>query len=78
MCATIVLMKQATTPLAAYRAEAKLTLEQLGEKLGKVNKSTVLRWETGDVLIPVDKAKEIHEATKIPLHELRPDVWEAA
>lgn len=71
-------MEKPATPLAAYRRDEKLTLEQLGEKLGRVNKSTVLRWENGDVLIPVDRAKEIHKTTKIPLHELRPDVWSAA
>lgn len=25
---------------------------------------------------PIDRARQISEITKIPLHELRPDVWE--
>ncbi len=65
-------MKQAITSLTEYRKTKELTLEQLGAALGNVNKSTVLRWENGEVPIPVGKAKEIHETTKIPLHELRP------
>ena len=55
-----------------------MSLEALGNLLGGANKSTVLRWESGEVPIPVERAKVIHETLKIPLHELRPDVWEAA
>lgn len=73
------LMEEPKHPLTAYRkANGEMSLEALGLLLGGANKSTVLRWESGEVPIPVERAKVIHETLKIPLHELRPDVWSAA
>lgn len=73
------LMEEPKHPLTAYRkANGEMSLFELGLLLGGANKSTVLRWESGKVPIPVERAKAISEKLKIPLHELRPDVWDGA
>jgi DNA-binding transcriptional regulator YdaS (Cro superfamily) len=61
-----------SNPIRAYRAGAKLTLEQFGAGFG-VNKSTVLRWEEG--FLPAERVLEIERVTGIPRHELRPDLY---
>lgn len=63
------------SPLRVYRTKRNdppLTLEQLGDMFG-VNKSTVLRWEGGQV--PAERVLEVERATGIPRHELRPDLY---
>lgn len=64
-----------SSPLAKYRATADLSLEALGEKF-KVNKTTIMRWEKGEVPIPVNRLAEISTVTGIPREELRPDVFQ--
>ena len=61
-----------TSPLSRYRAAKGLTLEAVAEELG-VNKSTVLRWESGPV--PAERIIQLEQATGIPRHELRPDLY---
>ena len=61
-----------TSPLSRYRAAKGLTLEAVAEELG-VNKSTVLRWEAGPV--PAERIIQLEQATGIPRHELRPDLY---
>jgi DNA-binding transcriptional regulator YdaS (Cro superfamily) len=63
-----------TNPITKYRADNNLSLEALGSLMG-VNKSTVLRWEEGQVT--AERAVEIEAATGIPRHELRPDIFGA-
>lgn len=48
-------------------------LKKLGEIAG-VDHSTVAGWKRAG-RIPVERARKIHEALDIPLHEIRPDVW---
>lgn len=60
------------SPLSRYRAAHGLTLEAVAGALG-VNKSTVLRWEDGP--IPAERIIQIEQATGIPRHELRPDLY---
>jgi DNA-binding transcriptional regulator YdaS (Cro superfamily) len=62
----------AINPIRAYRARGDVTLEQFGAQFG-VNKSTVLRWESG--LLPAERVLEIERITGIPRHELRPDLY---
>jgi DNA-binding transcriptional regulator YdaS (Cro superfamily) len=64
-----------TNPITKYRADNNLSLEALGSLMG-VNKSTVLRWEEGQVT--AERAVEIEAAIGIPRHELRPDIFGAA
>lgn len=59
-------------PLRAFRDTAKMTLADVGKRLG-VHKTTVLRWEEGK--IPAERALAISEATGIPMVELRPDLY---
>lgn len=37
----------------------------------KITPQAISQWEQ----IPAERAKEIAEATDIPLHDLRPDLW---
>lgn len=70
-------MEKPDTPLAKYRADAELSLEALGERF-KVNKTTVMRWEKGDVPIPVNRLSEIAAVTGISRKKLRPDIFGAS
>jgi DNA-binding transcriptional regulator YdaS (Cro superfamily) len=51
-----------------------LRLADLARSL-KVDKATVTRWDQKRV--PAERAEDVKRATGIPLHELRPDLWEA-
>lgn len=62
------------TSLRAYRAAENLTLDQLAIRFG-VHKTTILRWEEGD--ISANRAVEVEQKTGIPRWRLRPDLWDA-
>lgn len=61
-------------PIRSFRKRHDLTLEALAERIG-VHKSTILRWETRVVPLPVDRLAAISEVTGIPREELRPDIF---
>jgi transcriptional regulator with XRE-family HTH domain len=63
----------ATSVLRKYRTASKMTLEEFGVALGGVNKSTVLRWEKGE--IPAERVLPLSKFTGIAPHELRPDIY---
>jgi len=65
-------MDAPTNPLRAYRAANALTLEQFGLAF-HVNKTTVLRWEEGQV--PAERVLAISKETGIAPHILRPDIY---
>ncbi|MBX3583583.1 MAG: helix-turn-helix domain-containing protein [Rhizobiaceae bacterium] len=51
-----------------------MSLEQFGALFTpSVDKSTVLRWERGQ--IPPERAVEVERITGISRHELRPDIF---
>jgi len=62
----------AANPLRTYRADQKVTLEQLADVFG-VNKTTVLRWEAGQV--PAERVLAVSKKTGIPPYTLRPDLY---
>lgn len=62
------------TPLAKYRATEALSLEAMGDRLD-VNKTTIMRWENGRVLIPFHRLAKIVAITGIPREQLRPDIF---
>lgn len=64
-----------TSLLTSYRADnGKMSLEQFGSLFTPaVDKSTVLRWERGQVT--PKRAIEIERITGISRHELRPDIF---
>jgi len=50
---------------------------KLAEAAG-VHWSTVCSWKrTKQRLVPVHRARQVSDATGIPLHVLRPDIWAA-
>ena len=68
-------MEDTKHPLTAYREANQKTLEALGQDLGGVNKSTILRWESGDVLIPIERPDDLERVTGISRTQLRPDIF---
>lgn len=68
-------MDTVKSPLTEHRAAKGLTLEALGAALGGLHKSTLSRWESGDVAIPVDKLAAIERVTGISRELLRPDIF---
>jgi transcriptional regulator with XRE-family HTH domain len=59
-------------PILNYRKDNGLTLEEFGNLFG-VDKSTVLRWESGRA--PAERVVEIERVTGIPRADLRPDLY---
>jgi transcriptional regulator with XRE-family HTH domain len=64
-------------PIKTYREAQtpKMSQTRLAELLG-VSRMTVLRWETGERPIALDKITDIAAKTGIPTRELRPDLTE--
>lgn len=61
--------------LKKRRLELGYTLEDVGKAVG-VAKSTVLKWETGDILnIRVDKLDGLAEVLQIPVIEILAERW---
>lgn len=61
-------------PLRVYRLAAGATLEALAEKIG-VHKTTLMRWESGEVPVPPDRFVVIESVTGVPRQQLRPDIF---
>jgi DNA-binding transcriptional regulator YdaS (Cro superfamily) len=59
-------------PLRDYRFRERVTLEELGARLG-VFKSTVMRWEKRR--IPAERVLDIERVTGVPRTQLRPDLY---
>lgn len=79
-CATITVM-QNTSPITKYREEngidgKAMSLETFGKLFTPaVDKSTVMRWERGN--ITPRRAIEIEQVTRIKRHELMPEFFGA-
>lgn len=63
------------SPLRSYRDKTGKTLADLA-RVFDVNKSTVLRWEDGQV--PIERVADVERETGLSRHELRPDIFGAA
>lgn len=50
------------------------TLDAMAD-LFNVNRTTILRWEKGEVPIPIKRLERIAKATGIPREKLRPDIF---
>ena len=61
------------TELREFRKQGH-TLDGVAE-LFNVNRTTVLRWEKGEVPIPIKRLERIAKATGIPREKLRPDIF---
>ncbi|WP_200943160.1 YdaS family helix-turn-helix protein [Methylobacterium sp. Leaf123] len=63
------------SPLKAYRARSKMTLEKASELFG-VHKTTFMRWEKHRV--PAEMVLDLEKKLGISRHELRPDIYPAS
>lgn len=66
-------MNTLISPLTAYRTLTGKSLEDLAAPLG-VNKTTVMRWEKGEIPIPTNRLTDLEALTGIPRGKLRPDL----
>jgi DNA-binding transcriptional regulator YdaS (Cro superfamily) len=58
--------------IRGYRETQGVRLDDLAARLG-VNKSTLWRWEEGQV--PAERVLEVERVTGVSRHALRPDVF---
>lgn len=61
-------------PIRTFRDAKSLTLQQFGEMVG-LRKALVWKYENGRLRVPAELVPKIEEATGIPRHQLRPDLW---
>jgi transcriptional regulator with XRE-family HTH domain len=61
------------TAFAKHRQNTGLKLREVAAQF-KVDRTTILRWETGTSPIPDDRLEEIEAVTGISRHALRPDL----
>lgn len=66
-----------TTALKTWRTEAQMDAENAA-KLAGVSLPTWSRWETGGRKVPAERVPSLAKLTGIPMHQLRPDVFEQA
>jgi DNA-binding transcriptional regulator YdaS (Cro superfamily) len=63
------------SPLKSYRIDNRISLQKMADMF-PVHKTTVLRWEAGD--IPVKRVLQLEKITGISRKRLRPDLFNAA
>lgn len=64
---------QTKTAFAQHRVNTKKKLAEVAAQF-KVDRTTILRWESGEVPIPDGRVEEIERVTGISRHALRPDL----
>ena len=67
--------KQDMSPLRRWRRKEKLTLEEVGRRLG-VGAAAVCKWELRKV--PAERVAAVSAVSGLPREALRPDVFESA
>lgn len=66
-----------STALKTWRTVAQIDAENAA-KLAGVSLPTWSRWETGARKVPAERVPSLSRITGVPMHELRPDVFEDA
>ena len=61
--------KQIGNSIRTFRRQRNMTIEELGERVNK-SKSTISKYETGNVPMDVDTLAAISKALDVPLHQL--------
>lgn len=63
-----------STPLKAWRSDAKKSAEEVARSAG-VTLAMWSRWETGARQVPAERVLDIEALTGVSRHQLRPDVF---
>lgn len=61
------------TAFATFRENTKITLDATAERFA-VDRKTILRWESGESLIPADRLEDVERISGISRRLLRPDL----
>lgn len=61
-------------PLRVYRRASSIAAPLLAKSIG-VDRTTLLRYESGRLTIPAERVLEIERITGISRYDLRPDVF---
>lgn len=61
-------------PIAKYREDSGKSREDMASEIA-VDPTTIWRWETGRVPIPVERLADVERITGIPRNQLRPDIF---
>ena len=61
------------TAFAAFRKNTPITLDGAAAKFS-VDRKTILRWESGESLIPAERLEEVERISGISRRLLRPDL----
>lgn len=64
-------------PIASCRKKKGLTLQAAAE-LFEVDRTTVIRWEKGEPMIPLKRLDDAARIYGVPKRKIRPDIFEAA
>lgn len=64
-------------PFAKYRKQRGFTLELAAKEFG-VDRTTIIRWEKGQPMIPIKRLEDAKRILGASVQELRPDLFEAA
>lgn len=66
----------AKQPIATFRKKKGLTIEAAAALFG-VERTTIIRWEKGEPLIPLKRLDKAVEVYGVPKRKIRPDIFEA-
>jgi transcriptional regulator with XRE-family HTH domain len=64
-------------PIASHRKKLGLTHKAIADLFG-VDRTTVIRWERGEPLIPLKRLEDAVRIYGVPKKKIRPDIYEVA
>jgi len=64
-------------PIHAIRKKKGLTLDAAAQ-LFEVDRTTIIRWEKGEPLIPLKRLEDAAKIYGVPKKKIRPDIYETA
>lgn len=68
-------MQMPKQPMASHRKKKGLTIDAAAE-LFEVDRTTIIRWEKGEPLIPLKRLDDAARIYGVPKKKIRPDIFE--